>query len=116
MVNVFPKTGRIGRFVKILGKDAASDAALAILAGAEQYASLSAAEKSAWWNGAVGRMEHRLGRETAIGIMRTCGSKCCGKGQRATAKRLFRESGTLEAFLDRISTHDVKKRGPYLYA
>ena len=54
-------------------------------------------------------MESRLGRERAIGIMRKCGAKCCGKGQRSTAERLFREAGTLEAFLKKISTHDVKE-------
>jgi predicted ArsR family transcriptional regulator len=41
--------------------------------------------------------------------MKECGAKCCGKGQRETARRLNRESGTTLRFLEKISKHDVKE-------
>ncbi|MBN1776646.1 MAG: hypothetical protein JW811_00850 [Clostridiales bacterium] len=40
--------------------------------------------------------------------MHQCGAKCCGKGQRRTAKRLFDESQSLRDFLERIGKHDVE--------
>jgi len=48
------------------------------------------------------------GKEKAVGIMEKCGAKCCGAGQRKTARRLMKESGSLTRFLERISTYDVK--------
>lgn len=41
--------------------------------------------------------------------MKQCGRKCCGIGQRKTARRLFLESGSIIEFLKRISKHDVKE-------
>jgi hypothetical protein len=109
MTNQLPKTGRIGRLIRMLQTETEPDSCGWILEGAERYDTLNAEGKAAWWRSAAGRMESRLGRERAIGIMRWCGAKCCGKGQRSTAERLFREAGTLEAFLKRISRHDVKE-------
>lgn len=109
MSNQLPTTGRIGRFIKILQTETEPDACSWIVEGAQQYHTLNAQGKATWWKGATGRMESRLGRERATGIMHKCGAKCCVKGQRSTAERLFRESGTLKAFLERISTHDVKE-------
>jgi hypothetical protein len=54
-------------------------------------------------------MERRLGKEKAIQVIKECGAKCCGKGQRDTARRLYKESGTMKKFLERISKHDVKE-------
>ena len=41
--------------------------------------------------------------------MKICGSKCCGKGLRKTAKRLMDESGSIEEFLERLSNYEVKE-------
>ena len=57
----------------------------------------------------IERLEKAVGRENAIEIMKSCGRKCCGQGQRNTAKRLMGESESIEEFLDRISRHDVKE-------
>ena len=104
-----PQTGRIGRFVKILRTKAGDEAFLEILRNANSYKSFDAKEKSAWWKRAVEVMERLLGKETAIGIMTECGAKCCGKGQRDTARRLYAESGSLLKFLERISIYEVKE-------
>ena len=105
----YPTTGRVGRFVKIVQRDAVPDAAETILKDAQRYDAMDPAEKSAWWKGAAERMEARLGREAATKIMHQCGAKCCGKGQRATAVRLYQEAGNLEAFLKKIENHDVQE-------
>jgi hypothetical protein len=104
-----PKTGRIGRFAKIVESKTAKESYLRIMEKSGEYSGYKSDEKALWWNNAVGRLENELGNDKAIEIMRTCGSKCCGKGQRKTAKRLMNESSSLEDFLERISTHDVTK-------
>lgn len=104
-----PQTGRIGRFVKILKTKVENDGLLEILENAIEYESFSKEEKSAWWKNAIEKTERYLGVEKAVQIMKECGAKCCGKGQRETARRLYKESGTLLRFLERISKHDVKE-------
>lgn len=102
-----PKTGRIGRFAKIVESKTAKDSYLKIMEKSGEYGSYKPHEKALWWNNAVERLENELGIDKAIEIMRTCGSKCCGKGQRKTAKRLMNESSSLEDFIERISKYDV---------
>ena len=104
-----PQTGRIGRFIRILKQHAGADAALEILRDAEQYDSFNPKEKSNWWNRTIAGMERRIGTGNAIVIMRECGGKCCGAGQRSTARRWYQEAGTMQRFLDQISRHDVKE-------
>lgn len=103
-----PKTGRIGRFIKILQPEIEENTLIEILDNAGHYNSMNAEEKSAWWKKAIEKTETRLGQKKAVQVMNKCGSKCCGNGQRATAKRLFAESESLQDFLDKISKHDVK--------
>ena len=54
-------------------------------------------------------MQNELGEDKAIQIIKICGSKCCGKGQRATAKRLYTEAGTVPKFLEKISKYEVRE-------
>ncbi|MBN1499093.1 MAG: hypothetical protein JW982_02980 [Spirochaetes bacterium] len=104
-----PHNGRIGRLVKILEKENDRDAVLDILEDADRYDILNDGKKSAWWKNAIDKMEQIFGKEKSEIIMRSCGAKCCGKGQRETAKRLMIETGSLDKFLTRISKHDVKE-------
>ncbi len=104
-----PHNGRIGRLVKMLEKENDRDAVLDILNDADKYEILYDDQKSAWWKNAIDKMEHIFGKEKSELIMRRCGAKCCGKGQRETAKRLMTEAGSLDKFLTRISKHDVKE-------
>lgn len=103
-----PQTGRIGRFIRILKQHAGTEVATEILRDAAKYDSLKPSEKSNWWNKTVNETERRIGMGETIAIMRECGSKCCGTGQRNTARRLYLAAGTMQRFLDNISRHDVK--------
>jgi hypothetical protein len=109
MTPSFPKTGRIGRLVKILQSETEEKKSSDILTNASEYDSFSPENKSDWWRMTIKKMEQVLGKEKAIHVMMSCGAKCCGTGQRKTAKRLFLESDSISAFLDKISTHDVKE-------
>ena len=104
-----PKTGRIGRFVKIIEKDHGEDLLLEVMQDSDKYASFKAPEKAAWWFYAIQRLEKGLGNEKAIEIMKQCGQKCCGQGIRKTAKRLMDESKSMEEFLKKASTYEVKQ-------
>lgn len=104
-----PKTGRVGRLIKILHTEILEELFLEILENACNYELLKDDEKSAWWKNTIEKMENKLGIEKAIHVMKLCGSKCCGKGQRATARRLYIESGSIQDFLKKISKHDVKE-------
>ena len=104
-----PKTGRIGRFAKIIEKDLGEDILLEVMQDSDKYASFKAPEKAAWWSSAVERLEKAVGNEKAIDIMIQCGQKCCGQGMRKTAKRLMNESKSMEEFLEKASTYEVKE-------
>jgi predicted hydrocarbon binding protein len=104
-----PKTGRIGRFAKIIEKNLGEDLMLEILQDSDKYASLKAPEKASWWRSAVERLEDKAGIVKSIEIMNQCGQRCCGQGIRKTAKRLMDESKSMEEFLEKASTHEVKE-------
>ena len=104
-----PKTGRIGRFAKIIEKDFGESVLLDVMEDSDKYSSLKAPDKAEWWKSAVIRLEKGVGVEGAVEIMRSCGRKCCGKGIRKTAKRLKDESKSLEEFLVKASTYEVKE-------
>lgn len=103
-----PKGGRIGRFAKILSRAVKEDILIKIMQGSENYNSLKPEKKASWWRNAVENMENELGKEKSIEVMNTCGAKCCGKGQRNTAKKLMNESKSLDDFLLKLSKYGVK--------
>ena len=74
----------------------------------EKYSSLSPDKKALWWKNAVEKMEEIIGNNESISIMTKCGSKCCGAGQRKTAKRLMSESKAIEDFINKIANYEVK--------
>lgn len=104
-----PRGGRIGRFIKMLKNTIDEETLLYIVEHAEAYDTLSAQQKSAWWKNAVAKMEQKIGTEEAVQVMTSCGAKCCGKGQRETAKRLMNEAGSLEGFLAKLRCYGVKE-------
>ena len=81
-----PKTGRIGRFAKIIEKELGEEILLRIMKDADMYKSFKAREQAAWWKSAVERLEDEVGAKKAVDIMNLCGQKCCGSGTRKTAK------------------------------
>jgi len=103
-----PRTGRIGRFAKIVESKASKDSFLKIMENSDEYGKYKPEKKAQWWSCAIGRLENELGKDDAINVMKTCGSKCCGQGQRKTAKRLMDESSSVEDFLDKVSKYEVK--------
>lgn len=104
-----PRTGRIGRFAKIVESNTAKDSYVRIMEKSNEYNQYKPANKALWWKNAIERLENELGKDKAIEIMRACGNKCCGQGQRKTAKRLMNKSSSLEDFLKRVSTYEVKE-------
>lgn len=103
----FPKTGRIGRFVKILDKEVSREIMIKVLQGSEKYDSLNSIEKAEWWKDVIKRLENEIGTEKSINIMKICGDKCCGAGHRKAVKKKYDESKSLEEFLDKISIEGV---------
>jgi predicted hydrocarbon binding protein len=103
-----PKTGRIGRFAKIIEEDLGEEIMLEVMKNSDKYPSLKAPEKAAWWSAAVERLEKGVGSEETKNIMNLCGARCCGQGNRKTAKRLKDESKSLEDFLTKASNYEVK--------
>jgi hypothetical protein len=104
-----PKTGRIGRFAKIVKSKTAGDSYIRIMKKSDEYNRYKPDKKALWWKNAVEILENEVGVDKAMEIMRTCGSKCCGLGQRKTAKRLMKESSSLEDFIERVSKYEVKE-------
>ena len=108
-ISKIPKGGRIGRFAKIVESKITQSALLKIMEKSDEYDKYKPVDKALWWNNAMERLENELGTESAIEVMKTCGSKCCGQGQRKTAKRLMQESTSIENFLDKLSNYEVKE-------
>lgn len=104
-----PRTGRIGRFAKVIEQELGNEVLLEVMQGSSKYASLEASKKADWWKSAVERLEKEAGISKAERIMKLCGEKCCGRGIRKTAKRLRNESKSIEEFLKRASTDGLKE-------
>jgi Family of unknown function (DUF6144)/L-2-amino-thiazoline-4-carboxylic acid hydrolase len=107
-ISNIPRTGRIGRFAKIVGKTTNQDSFIRIMEKSDEYSKYKPEKKALWWNNAIERLENELGKESATKVMRNCGSKCCGQGQRKTAKRLMNESSSIENFLNIVSNYEVR--------
>lgn len=107
-ISKIPRTGRIGRFAKIVEKTTSQESFVRIMEKSDEYAKYKPEKKALWWNNAIERLENELGKESATDVMRNCGSKCCGQGQRKTAKRLMEESSSLEDFLNKVSNYEVR--------
>jgi len=106
--NQIPKTGRIGRFAKIVEKMTDKDSFIKIMQDSPGYDSFQPTETAEWWRKTVGRLESEIGTDKSVAVMRACGSKCCGNGQRETAKKMMAESSSLIDFLDKLSKYKVK--------
>ena len=104
-----PKTGRIGRFAKVVESKTAELSFLKVMEKSGEYGKYKPEKKATWWNNAVERLEEEVGEEKAVEIMKACGSKCCGQGQRKTAKRLMNEASSLEDFLEKVGKYGVKE-------
>jgi len=102
-----PRTGRIGRFVKILEKEVTKNVMIKILKDSDKYNSYNPSKKAEWWKDAIIRMEYEIGIEKTKEILCKCGQKCCGQGHRKTVRTKFEESKSIEEFLEKISIKDV---------
>lgn len=107
-LNQIPKTGRIGRFAKIAEKITDKESFIRIMQDSAGYDNLKPTQTAEWWRKAVERLENEIGTDKSVAVMRACGSKCCGKGQRETAKKIMAESASLNEFLDKLSKYKVK--------
>ena len=103
-----PSTGRIGRYIKVVESSISETSFLKVVAESNKYANYSAVKKAEWWKRSVEILEAEVGTESAVEIMKTCGSKCCGAGQRKTAKKLMAESNSLKEFLEKFIDFGVK--------
>jgi phage antirepressor YoqD-like protein len=99
-LSYIPKTGRIGRFAKILQKEVNEDILFKIIQDSDKYSSLKPEKKALWWKNSVEKMENELGKVKSVKIMSSCGEKCCGKGQRKTAKKLMDASKSVRCLND----------------
>ena len=102
-----PKTGRIGRFAKILEKEVSKDIMIKILQDSDKYNSYNPTKKAEWWKDAVNLMKNEIGTEKTKKILSICGSKCCGRDHRKTARKKFEESKSIQDFLNKISIKGV---------
>jgi hypothetical protein len=102
-----PKTGRIGRFAKIVKKEVPRELMIKILQDSDKYNSFSPSKKAEWWRKTVICMENTLGIERTKEIFNICGSKCCGSGHRKKVRKKFEESESIEEFLKKISIRGV---------
>lgn len=104
-----PRTGRIGRFIRILENQIREEEWLSIIEGSQNYDFFTPEQKATRWRDTVSRMEAMLGKEKSVSVMTACGAKCCGNGQRKTAARLMSESDSIEELLSKLSVYEVKE-------
>ena len=66
--NEIPKTGRIGRFAKILVTKTGSKSFEKIMQNSIEYGSYKPVKKAEWWNNTVKKMENEIGKEKAVEV------------------------------------------------
>jgi hypothetical protein len=59
MTTKIPRTGRIGRFAKIIEQKVDQDVLLGIMRDSDNYAALRPGKKADWWRSAVERLEKK---------------------------------------------------------
>lgn len=108
-ISNIPKTGRIGRFAKVVEDKTTKDIYLKIMENSGEYEKYRPEKKALWWKGAIEKLEDETGTDSAVQTMRICGSKCCGQGQRNTARRLMSDSSSIVDFIDKVNKYKVKE-------
>ncbi len=98
-----PTSGRIGRFARFLVAIGGEKSAGKVTLGINGYDGLNRREKAAWWDDTMVRLEKTLGRDKAIEVMASCGSKCCGAQTRKKAVAIRKESSSTADFLRRLN-------------
>ncbi|NHJ02316.1 MAG: hypothetical protein EAX86_09295 [Candidatus Heimdallarchaeota archaeon] len=103
-----PKTGRIGRFAKILQQETSNTVVFRIMKDAHVYTSTSNNRiKASWIKGAIKRLEIELGAENGQKIMESCGRMCCGTTTRKRVKTLMGESNNIPEFLEKLNKNGI---------
>ncbi len=107
MKTKIPKSGRIGRFAKMIEKKTNLKTAEKIMKGADKYEKGSYAEKASWWNDAVARLEKEVGKKSAIKIMQSCGRMCCGPAHRKYAKQIMSKVKSIKEFINTLNKFGI---------
>lgn len=103
-----PKTGRLGRWAKMIEEETNRDVVEKVMQGVDTIRSTSNyAAKAAWIQGAVERLETLVGEKTAMKIMENCGRKCCGPTSRAHAKKILSRSQSIEEFIEQLNKKGI---------
>ncbi|MFB0509561.1 MAG: DUF6144 family protein [bacterium] len=103
MKTKIPKSGRIGRFAKMIEKETNPKTVEKIMKNTDKYEKSSYAEKAAWWNDAVRRLEKEVGKKGAIKIMQSCGRMCCGLTSRKRAKQIMSQSKSIKELINKLN-------------
>ena len=103
MKGKIPTSGRIGRFARMVEKGTNRKTVEKIMKETDQYEKKNYAEKAAWWNETINRLEKEVGKKSTIQIMQSCGRMCCGITNRKRVKQLMSQSESIKELLDRLN-------------
>jgi predicted ArsR family transcriptional regulator len=102
-----PKSGRIGRFAKIVEEETGREVVEKVMQDADQYKSYNYVRKAAWWKRVIEELEKLIGREKSCEIMEKCGRKCCGPTSRKKAKEARGESESIEGLVKGMNENGI---------
>jgi hypothetical protein len=96
--------GWMTRFKRCIDAEAGAAVSKKVIFKPERFDETSNyAQKAEWIRNAVQRLEKEAGEATARKVMQACGMKCCGPMQQKRAKRLMKESKSVEELLAKLN-------------
>jgi predicted hydrocarbon binding protein len=95
---------KVQRFEQSLAACVDADARAKLLEGCEVYDVIkSPAKKARWIEGLMERLEEGVGETVAREVMVGCGRQCISRSLLEKARKLWRESGAIDDFLDGLN-------------
>jgi hypothetical protein len=112
---------KVQRFEQSLTACVDADARAKLLEGCEAYDAIkSPANKARWIKGLMERLEEGVGETVAREVMVGCGRQCISRSLLEKARKLWRESVTIDDFLDglnqaHIGGGSLRREGDTIY-
>jgi predicted hydrocarbon binding protein len=104
---ILPKYGALGRIARVLIEEIGEAAARDILKDADRFRTLNAKDKAEYIRNLIKRMKQTIGVPKTYNVLVSCGQKCCSENTRKKALEIFRESKSLEDFIELLNEHKL---------
>ena len=104
----YQETGRFGRITKNLRKQGFESQMGEILYDSLEFKNLRKVEQTKYVEKVMDRMDDIIGQQNAEQVLFECGAQCCGKSWSNFARRIWKNSESMDDFIVNLNKEEEK--------